>query len=155
MNATEKRSAGSGNLTAAANKMMNAGNNLKSVELESQRILWVADNPDINFYEREALKTLGFEFDLAKTTKEALNLLMNTSYCVVISDMGRAEGANEGYVLLKALRQQGNQIPFLIYANSNRLEHKIMAQEKGAQGSTNKAEELIDFVTTHARTNFS
>lgn len=152
VNATEKRNAGSGDLRAATNRMMNAGNYLRSVELESKHILWVDDNPDKNVYEREALKALGFEFDLARSTQRALTLLENNTYCVIVSDMGRVEGSDEGYVLLKTLRAQGNQLPFLIYASSNQLEHKIKAQEKGAQGSTNRADELIDLVTTHART---
>lgn len=152
VNATEKRDVGSGNVTAATHKMMNAGNYLKSVELESQKILWVDDNPEYNQYEREALIALGFEFDLARSTQQALDLLKNNTYCVIVSDMGRNEGTQEGYVLLKKLKQQANPTPFLIYASSNSLDHKIMAQEKGAQGSTNRADELIDLITTHALT---
>ena len=62
-----------------------------------------------------------------------------------------AEGHDEGYVLLKQVRQKDKQTPYIIYSGSNKLEHKIMAQERGAQGATNRPDELIDLVTTHIR----
>jgi hypothetical protein len=65
--------------------------------------------------------------------------------------MGRVEGPKEGYVLLKEIRKLNKQIPFFIYAGSNLLEHKMEAQEKGAQGSTNRATELIELITTHVQ----
>jgi len=141
----------SGDIAAAANKMISASNYLKSVETKLDTILWVDDRPDNNTYERDAFKSLGFKFDLALNTNEALNLLKSNKYAAIISDMGRAEGADEGYVLLKKIRQSDKETPFIIYAASNRIEHKVMAQEKGAQGSTNSADELIDLVTTHIK----
>ena len=60
--------------------------------------------------------------------------------------MGRKEGNQEGYVLLDKLRRTGNQTPFFIYAGSNLLEHKKQAIERGAQGSTNNAQELFQQV---------
>ena len=60
--------------------------------------------------------------------------------------MGRKEGPKEGYVLLEKLRGNGDDTPFFIYAGSNAPEHKRMAREKGAQGSTNRAQELYQLV---------
>ena len=141
----------SGDLAAAANKMINASNYLKSVETKLDTILWVDDRPDNNIYERDAFKSLGFKFDLALSTDEAIKKLKTNKYAAIISDMGRVEGPDEGYVLLKKVRQKDKETPYIIYAGSNRIEHKIMAQEKGAQGSTNRADELIDLVTTHIK----
>ena len=113
--------------------------------------MWVDDRPNNNIYEREVLNTLGFKFDISLSTNEALKLLQDNKYSVIISDMGRREGPKEGYTLLKKVREFDKETPFLIYAGSNSLEHKVIAQEKGAQGSTNTATELIDLVTTHVK----
>ena len=73
-------------------------------------------------------------------------MLSKNKYAAIISDMGRKEGPQEGYVLLDKLRSAGNSTPFIIYAGSNLPEHKKMAREKGAVGSTNRAEELFQLV---------
>ena len=136
---------------AAASKMINASNYLNSVKTKLDTILWVDDRPDNNIYERDAFKSLGFKFDLALNTEDALGMLQSNRYAAIISDMSRIEGRDEGYVLLKKVRQKDKGTPFIIYSSSNKVEHKIMAQEKGAQGSTNRPDELIDIVTTHIR----
>ena len=86
------------------------------------------------------------EFSLALSTSEALELLKTNRFAAVISDMGRKEGPQEGYVLLDKLRAMGDKTPFMIYAASNLPEHKKMARERGAIGSTNRAEELFQTV---------
>lgn len=112
------------------------------------RILWVDDNPGNNVHARHAFETIGIEVRLALSTDEALNKLRHEPFSAIISDMGRKEGPQEGYVLLDALRKTNNNIPYFIYAGSNRPEHKLMAQERGAQGSTNRADELFRMVTS-------
>lgn len=138
-------------MAEATNQMVNAKNYLNTINKKSNTILWVDDNPDNNIYEREAFESLGFQFSLARSTTEALQLLESNTFAAILSDMGRAEGPQEGYELLKRVRQNDKKTPFIIYAGSNLLEHKVSAQERGAQGSTNRASELIDLVTTHAR----
>jgi CheY-like chemotaxis protein len=110
------------------------------------RILWVDDRPENNVYERQAFESQGIEFSLALSTDEALEILNNNKYAAIISDMGRKEGEQEGYVLLEKIRKSGDKTPFFIYAGSNLPEHKKMAREKGAQGSTNQAQELYAMV---------
>jgi CheY-like chemotaxis protein len=110
-------------------------------------ILWVDDRPDNNIYARQAFEAFGIRFTLALSTTEALNLLSENKYVAIISDMGRKEGPQEGYVLLDTLRQQGNQTPLFIYAGSNSPAHKREAMEHGGQGSTNSVQELFQMVT--------
>ncbi|MBU2739377.1 response regulator [Acidithiobacillus concretivorus] len=110
------------------------------------RILWVDDRPENNVYERQAFEAQGIEFSLALSTDEALELLKTNKFAAIISDMGRKEGPQEGYVLLEKLRSMGDQTPFIIYAASNLPEHKKMARERGAIGSTNRADELFQTV---------
>lgn len=98
-----------------------------------KRILWVDDRPDNNAYERRALETLGFQFTLALSTREALERLSSNRFAAIISDMGRNEGPREGYVLLEAVRATDRATPFFIYAGSNSPAHKREAVTRGAQ----------------------
>lgn len=111
------------------------------------QILWVDDRPENNVYERGAFEAIGLSFSLAQSTKEALQMLEQSKFAAVISDMGRREGPQEGYVLLEALRNRGDRTPFFIYAGSNLPEHKREADRRGAQGSTNNPQELFELVT--------
>nr|WP_319570125.1 response regulator [uncultured Draconibacterium sp.] len=110
------------------------------------RILWVDDRPENNVYERKAFEAQGIEISIALSTNEAIERLLSNNFSAIISDMGRKEGAEEGYVLLDKVRDSGNSIPYFIYAGSNSLEHKRMALERGAQGSTNDARELYEMI---------
>jgi DNA-binding NtrC family response regulator len=118
-----------------------------------KHILWVDDRPGNNIYERRAFESMGIEFTLALSTHEALNLLSNKRFAAIISDMGRKEGPKEGYVLLDAVRAKDRETPFFIYAGSNDPAHKRGAIERGAQGSTNRAQELFDMVIQALPTN--
>ncbi len=111
------------------------------------QILWVDDRPDNNVYERHAMESMGLEFTLAESTAEALRILSNRRFAAIISDMGRREGPREGYRLLEAVRAGGNTTPFFIYAGSNAPQHRREAALRGAQGTTNIAEDLVDMVT--------
>lgn len=110
------------------------------------RILWVDDRPENNVYERQAFEAQGIDFSIALSTDEALQLLKSNKFAAIISDMGRKEGPQEGYVLLEKLRETGDETPFMIYASSDRPEHKKAARERGAIGSTNRADELFKTV---------
>jgi len=120
-------------------------------QLCTYRILWVDDHPENNFFERKAFEAQGIEFSLASSTNEALKLLKTNNFAAIISDMDRKEGSQEGYVLLKQLRESGHSIPFMIYSSSDSTEHKRMAKSKGALGSTNRADELFTTVMDAVR----
>ena len=119
---------------------------LNYTEKWKNRILWVDDRPENNVYERKAFESQGIEFSLALSTNEALEILKTDKYAAIISDMGRKEGPQEGYILLEKIRKSGDQTPFFVYAGSNAPEHKMMALERGAQGSTNRPQELYEMV---------
>lgn len=110
-------------------------------------ILWVDDCPENNVYERKILENYGLKFDLALSTERALNLISTNSYSLILSDMGRKEGAHEGYVLLRKIRDMGNNIPFIIFSSDGSLpKHKEEAKKNGAQGSTDIIPEVVDMV---------
>jgi hypothetical protein len=58
-------------------------------QLDGATILWVDDRPINNTYERQALKKLGIQFTISKSTEEAIGKLENKQYDTIISDMGR------------------------------------------------------------------
>jgi len=115
-------------------------------EAAGSRILWVDDHPQNNVLERRSLEVIGIKFDLSTSTDDALSRLATTAFDAVISDMGRPPDARAGYTLLDAMRKQGIQIPFIIYASSNAPEHKEEARRHGALGSTNRPDELFIMV---------
>jgi CheY-like chemotaxis protein len=110
------------------------------------KVLWVDDRPENNVYERQALEAQGIAFSLALSTNEAMQQMRTNKFAAVISDMGRKEGPMEGYKLLEEMQSAGIGSPFIIYAGSNLPEHKKLARQKGAIGSTNRANELFDLV---------
>lgn len=117
-------------------------------QLSHASVLWVDDSPSNNTYERQAFEAIGLQFTLARSTQEALDILKDQRFATIISDMGRPPDSRAGYTLLKAIRDSGDQTPFVIYAGSNAPEHKREAEERGAQGSTNNPRELFDLVTS-------
>jgi CheY-like chemotaxis protein len=113
---------------------------------ERATVLWVDDRPRNNSYERQALEALGITFVLATSTDEALKELSRKSFNVIISDMGRPPDAQAGYTLLDKIRAEGNQTPFIIYAGSRAPEHVAESRRHGADGCTNRPDELFEMV---------
>ncbi len=151
-NATAKtagRDTSQKDISEAAANIVDANIQLGQSGAKLKTILWVDDRPDNNIYERETLSALGFTFDLALSTNEALQKLKPTKYSAIISDMGRAEGPREGYVLLEKVRSIDKAVPYFIYAGSNLPAHKQEAMQRGAQGTTNDPRELMKLVVQH------
>lgn len=57
-------------------------------------ILWLDDYPANNVVERRALASLGLTVDTARTTAEALSMLADGRYQIIISDFSRKEAEN-------------------------------------------------------------
>jgi CheY-like chemotaxis protein len=115
--------------------------------LQNARILWVDDRPDNNRFERQALEALGIRIELSTSTDDALMMIRDGPYDLIISDMGRPPDERAGYTLLDALRDDGDQTPFVIYAGSRAAKHVQEARQHGAIGSTNLHHELFAIVT--------
>lgn len=115
------------------------------------RILWVDDRPESTSYERQAFEGLGYSISLALNTAEALKYADAGEYSVIISDMARKEGTEEGYKLLQQLRDYQIRTPFFIYTGSNVDRVRRSAQAKDAQGITNDPQELFEMVVAAAK----
>jgi DNA-binding NtrC family response regulator len=88
----------------------------------------------------------GTLFVLSTSTDDALAKTQNRTFDAIISDMGRPPDPRAGYTLLDALRNRGDQTPFVIYAGSRAPEHVAESQRHGAVGCTNLPQELIELV---------
>ena len=111
------------------------------------QILWVDDRPANNTYLKQAMEAMGLKVTLALSTNEALRILATQRFAAIISDMGRREGPDGGYILLEAVRGRDSTTPYFIFAGSNSDEHRRQAIERGAQGSTNRPDDLLELVT--------
>lgn len=114
--------------------------------IEGSTLLWVDDNPDNNFYERQLFDALGIEITTALSTEDALDKVGRRRFDVIISDMGRTADDRAGYTLLEQLRAAGNQTPFILYAGSRLPEHVAEARQRGAFGCTARPRELFEMV---------
>lgn len=114
--------------------------------LNESLVLWVDDRPNNNIFERMSMEALGVQFTTSKSTDDALNKIRLNKYNAIISDMSRPADSKAGYTLLDELRKSHIPTPFIIYAGSNKPEHKEEAKRRGAQGSTNDPQELFQLV---------
>jgi CheY-like chemotaxis protein len=118
---------------------------------ESRRrhpLLWVDDNPNNNRYERLAFDIYGFDITLATSTKDALDVLAAQPFDLIISDMNRAEGPTEGWVLLDRMRESGDHTPFVIYSSTGRESSRNEAKRRGADDYVSNATDLFRAVTS-------
>jgi CheY-like chemotaxis protein len=111
---------------------------------EPKTILWVDDNPANNANERRAMAAYNIQFELARTTAEALSKMRDTRFDAIISDMARPDDSRAGYTLLDAVKNSG--VPFFIYAGAGAAHHAAEARARGATASTNDFFELISSV---------
>jgi CheY-like chemotaxis protein len=111
------------------------------------RLLWVDDHPDNNRYERLAFEDYGFAITLATSTDEAMTAVQRQPFDVIVSDMNRREGPNEGWVLLERLRDTGNRAPFVIYSATGREADTVEARRRGADGYVSNPATLFRLVT--------
>ena len=131
---------------AAAQSIARATAPRRERDETTKTVLWVDDRPDNNIFERQALESFGLRFVLSLSTDDALAKVEQISFDAIISDMGRPPDSRAGYTLLEALRNKGDQTPFIIYASSRAPEHIAEANLRGGQGTTNRPDELFDMV---------
>ena len=96
------------------------------------RILHVDDDPSTLEISKDLLMDLNsnFEIDGACSVDEGLRKLAVKNYDVVISDYKMPQ--KDGLAFLKKLRDQNNEIPFIIFTGKGREEIAIKALNLGA-----------------------
>jgi PAS domain S-box-containing protein len=113
--------------------------NLKALKVEQvTHILHVDDDISNLEISKQILTCIdkNFEIDQATSVDEALKKIATTHYNAIISDYEMPK--KNGLQFLKELRQQGNDIPFVIFTGKGKEEIAIKALNLGADGYYNK-----------------
>ncbi len=114
--------------------------------LTGRSILWVDDRPVNNALAVRALRKFRLDVVEAISTEEALAVMAERRFDLVISDMGRGDNMRAGYDLLARIRETDEAIPFLIFSGADKPQHRQEALDRGAQLATNNIIELLDFI---------
>lgn len=109
-------------------------------------VLWVDDNEEWVERERAMLEAAGVSAVWVPNTGRALELLTGNAFQAIISDVGRAEGPQEGFALLDAIRKRGDRTPLIVYSGSDRPDHARAVLDRGGQGATNDPSRLFELV---------
>ncbi len=104
------------------------------------QILWVDDHPENNINEQRMFRGLKAEMDIARSTGEALDMLRNHLYDLVVSDMARGDEATAGLRFLEQFRKETKTTPVIFYVGVFEPERGVPAQ---AFGITNRPDELL------------
>jgi CheY-like chemotaxis protein len=121
-----------------------AAREASALSLQGAKILWVDDNPEYQSYERNALEQLGVQFTLAQSTSEAIPLIQQQTFQLVITDFARKDDPNAGYTLLSELKRLQPSIPLIIYSSSANPNYIADAKQKGAFTETNQPQVLFN-----------
>lgn len=112
-------------------------------------ILWVDDHPENNAVLADSWRRDGAHVEIARSTGEALRLLENRAYGLIISDMGRQESGvdvpDAGLRLLAEVRATRPGTPFVLYGNVGPLSDA--AKAAGATMVTGSTFELMEFAS--------
>jgi CheY-like chemotaxis protein len=112
-------------------------------------ILWVDDHPENNAVLADSWRRDGAHVEIARSTSEALELLEDHAYGLIISDMGRQESGADvpdaGLRLLTKFRMSDPVTPFVLYGNVGPF--AVTAKAAGATMVTGSTFELMEFAT--------
>jgi len=104
------------------------------------QLLWVDDHPENNLNERRMFRQLNMDIDTAKSNEEALNMLNNGNYDLIISDMVRDNNTAAGIEFLQHLRKENKIIPVIFYVGVFDFKGGVPPL---AFGITNRPDELL------------
>jgi CheY-like chemotaxis protein len=107
------------------------------------RVLWIDDNPSWIVAEKQALQALGIHVDVAQTNQDAVQLLGQQPYDLVISDIDREGDPQAGLTFLSELRSMQHPEPVIFYVGYTDPERGTPAY---AFAITDRPDELLDYV---------
>jgi len=101
------------------------------------KVLHVDDDSDYLKVAEQCLKRQGkFQVDTARSAEEAMEMMEKETYDAIVSDYQMP--GKDGLEFLKELRENGNDIPFIIFTGKGREEVAIKALNLGADRYVNK-----------------
>jgi CheY-like chemotaxis protein len=111
--------------------------------IQGARLLLVNDIPEEMINVRRILQSLGVIVDVARTTKSALNMLANTEYDVIVSDMSRDGVPDEGLRFLHESIKRGLYRPTIFTVANFDPSRGVPAS---AFGITNRVDEMLNLI---------
>lgn len=110
------------------------------------RLLWVDDHPDNNLTEKAYLEGYDITVYQVTSSEDALTSLALYQYDVVVSDMGRNGEVLAGLNLLKAMRENNDKTPFLLYTIVLSQAQQQVLQKYQGQGVAVEPEKLYEMI---------
>lgn len=110
-------------------------------------VLWVDDQPKNNMREAKALRLLGIDVSYALSTDEAISVLAQVPFDLVITDLGRPDDRAAGYTLIRRMRELEFAPPVIVYSSRADGRDRAEASARGAVARVNSPSELIQEVT--------
>lgn len=118
------------------------------VTVKRNRILWVDDYPINNKSVVNLFEDKNIRFDIALTTKQALELYKSELYDLIITDMRRGDESDAGLSLLKELRLLHCQTPIIVYTRRRAIDkYGDESLRLGAYKVTNEIGNIISAIS--------
>jgi CheY-like chemotaxis protein len=113
--------------------------------LRDGRILWVDDHPENNRYLIQLFEQSGMTVDLARSTDEALQLLVgrHRAYDLVLSDIRRGDDAQAGMRMLEVFRKHGIRLPVVLHSAGF---DSRLGLDPMVFAATNRIDEVVHYV---------
>jgi CheY-like chemotaxis protein len=111
--------------------------------LEGRSALWVDDKPEGNLDEQQAFATFGLSILTATNTEQALRVLDNGTFDVIISDLKRGSDDTAGFAFLEELKTRKDATPVIFYTATFGPGLEKEAVSRGAYALTNQASDLL------------
>jgi CheY-like chemotaxis protein len=129
---------------------VSAASTLSRLPRRAARVLWVDDRPANNEFERKLLRPHGIVFDSVVSTTEAIEQLVNETYDLVITDLGRQgssdRSATAGAAFLDQPVIRDGGPPVIVYAGTWAVAKRAELVQRGAVDVMANREALISTV---------
>ena len=123
---------------------------MRNPNVVGKRVLWVDDNPSNNIAEQRVLEAIGIMVEEARSTADAIEMLKSRHFDLVISDLGRTEGATRqpeaGVELIDEIKRLQLDVPVFIYGTQEAYRRRNDLMQKGAADVFTRPTELIERV---------
>jgi two-component system copper resistance phosphate regulon response regulator CusR len=108
------------------------------------RLLLVEDEPEIQSFLQQPLATAGYEVDVAKDGRTAIQLSSGNKYDVLIVDLGLPD--QDGIDLILQLRRSGVSSPVLILSARRSVDDRVKGLEQGGDDYLTKPFALAELL---------
>ena len=135
-------------ITPDATAIVRTAQRASSMSLAGAIVLWLDDNPDNSWNEREALAQLGLQFVFASSVSDAIQQMKTKRFNAAITSFKLGDDPEAGYTLLNEAKKIAPALPVIIYTGRVSWEHEAEAKRRGAFDETNSPVRLFDLIVS-------